>query len=37
MFTLNATSQGCADAGLCYSPQETTRRAWSPAATAPAA
>ncbi|HEY0488828.1 MAG TPA: protein-disulfide reductase DsbD [Telluria sp.] len=25
-FTLNATSQGCADAGLCYSPQEATVR-----------
>ncbi|RJG14814.1 protein-disulfide reductase DsbD [Massilia cavernae] len=26
MFTLNATSQGCADAGLCYSPQDTSAR-----------
>jgi thiol:disulfide interchange protein DsbD len=25
-FTLNATSQGCADAGLCYPPQEHTAR-----------
>ncbi len=25
-FTLNVTSQGCADAGLCYSPQETSAR-----------
>jgi thiol:disulfide interchange protein DsbD len=26
MFTLTATSQGCADAGLCYSPQEASAR-----------
>ncbi|MCC6069381.1 protein-disulfide reductase DsbD [Massilia sp. GCM10020059] len=26
MFTLKAVSQGCADAGLCYSPQEATAR-----------
>ena len=26
MFTLKAVSQGCADAGLCYSPQETSTR-----------
>ncbi|MES2323711.1 MAG: protein-disulfide reductase DsbD [Pseudomonadota bacterium] len=26
MFTLKATSQGCADAGLCYAPQEATAR-----------
>lgn len=26
MFTLKAVSQGCADAGLCYSPQEATTR-----------
>jgi thiol:disulfide interchange protein DsbD len=26
MFTLTATSQGCADAGLCYSPQDATAR-----------
>ena len=26
MFTLHATSQGCADAGLCYAPQEATAR-----------
>ena len=26
MFTLKATSQGCADAGLCYSPQDATVR-----------
>ena len=26
MFTLNAGSQGCADAGLCYAPQEATAR-----------
>ena len=26
MFTLNATSQGCADAGLCYAPQDATAR-----------
>jgi thiol:disulfide interchange protein DsbD len=26
MFTLTATSQGCADAGLCYAPQDATAR-----------
>ena len=26
MFTLKAVSQGCADAGLCYSPQEASTR-----------
>ena len=26
MFTLKAVSQGCADAGLCYSPQEVSAR-----------
>jgi thiol:disulfide interchange protein DsbD len=26
MFTLNASSQGCADAGLCYSPQDASTR-----------
>ncbi len=26
MFTLNATSQGCADAGLCYAPQDASAR-----------
>ncbi|MGJ9418901.1 protein-disulfide reductase DsbD [Massilia sp. CMS3.1] len=26
VFTLNATSQGCADAGLCYPPQEHSAR-----------
>ena len=26
MFTLHATSQGCADAGLCYAPQDATAR-----------
>ncbi|MGZ8316052.1 MAG: protein-disulfide reductase DsbD [Telluria sp.] len=26
MFTLNASSQGCADAGLCYSPQDSSAR-----------
>lgn len=26
MFTLKAVSQGCADAGLCYSPQEASAR-----------
>ncbi len=26
MFTLKAVSQGCADAGLCYSPQEVSTR-----------
>ncbi|MES2901891.1 MAG: protein-disulfide reductase DsbD [Pseudomonadota bacterium] len=26
MFTLTATSQGCADAGLCYAPQEASAR-----------
>jgi thiol:disulfide interchange protein DsbD len=26
MFTLNATSQGCADAGLCYAPQDASVR-----------
>ncbi len=26
MFTLNVTSQGCADKGLCYSPQEVSVR-----------
>ena len=26
VFTLNATSQGCADAGLCYAPQDATAR-----------
>ncbi len=26
MFTLNASSQGCADAGLCYAPQDASAR-----------
>ena len=26
LFTLNATSQGCADAGLCYAPQDASAR-----------
>ncbi len=26
MFTLTATGQGCADAGLCYAPQDSTAR-----------
>ena len=26
MFTLHASSQGCADAGLCYAPQDATAR-----------
>ena len=26
MFTLNATSQGCADSGLCYAPQDASAR-----------
>ena len=26
LFTLNASSQGCADAGLCYAPQDASAR-----------
>jgi thiol:disulfide interchange protein DsbD len=48
MFTLSATGQGCADAGLCYAPQEASARligalggaeaaASAPAASTPAA
>jgi thiol:disulfide interchange protein DsbD len=37
LFTLKATSQGCADAGLCYSPQEATERLMGSAVAAPGA
>ncbi|MFC0132137.1 protein-disulfide reductase DsbD [Massilia eurypsychrophila] len=37
LFTLKATSQGCADAGLCYSPQEATERLMGNAVAAPGA
>ena len=37
LFTLKATSQGCADAGLCYSPQEATERLMGNAVGAPGA
>jgi thiol:disulfide interchange protein DsbD len=35
LFTLKATSQGCADAGLCYSPQEATERLMGNSTAAP--
>ena len=36
-FTLNATSQGCADAGLCYPPQEHTAQLTAAGGAAPQA
>ncbi|MDM5176264.1 protein-disulfide reductase DsbD [Massilia sp. DJPM01] len=36
MFTLTATSQGCADAGLCYAPQEAEARLVGAAGSSPA-
>lgn len=37
MFTLTASSQGCADAGLCYAPQDATARLVGALATGAAA
>lgn len=37
MFTLNATSQGCADAGLCYAPQDASARLVGAGGASPAA
>ncbi|MDQ1814680.1 protein-disulfide reductase DsbD [Massilia sp. CCM 9210] len=36
MFTLTATSQGCADAGLCYAPQDAEARLVGAAGSSPA-
>src|SRR5450830_1407062 len=36
LFTLNAQSQGCADAGLCYAPQDATARLMGNSTAAPA-
>ena len=36
LFTLNAQSQGCADAGLCYAPQDASARLMGNSTAAPA-